>query len=66
MSENKPGNRKGCSRPVVMFFVFAILIVAAFLIVGLVNKCDATHDQELPQEQVENDYGQSSTVLNQE
>lgn len=65
MSENNQ-RRRGCSRPVVIFFVFAILIVAAFLIVGLVNTCSASHDEELPQEQVEQDYGQSSTVLGQE
>lgn len=33
-------------RRVILFFVFAIVIVAAFLIVALVNKCSSEHEQD--------------------
>ena len=38
--------RKGCSKPIVMFLSIAILIVAAFLIVGLVKTCQADHEAD--------------------
>ena len=37
MSAQELENRKGCNRRVIMFFVFAVACVAAFLIVGLVK-----------------------------
>lgn len=43
--------RKGCSKPTVVFFIIAVLIVAAFLIVGLVKTCDSDRQEG---EQVEN------------
>ena len=45
MSEEKLENRKGCNRRVVMFFIFAVLCVAAFLIIGLVKTCNAEHEE---------------------
>lgn len=52
MSESNNAQRSGCSRRVVMFFVFAVAIVAAFLIVGLVRTCDSHHEAE-EQQQIE-------------
>ena len=57
MSAQELENRRGCNRRVVWFFVFAVLCVAAFLIVGLVRTCDTDHEQkeiekELQQEEV--------------
>ncbi|MCH5231124.1 MAG: hypothetical protein J1F43_04945 [Muribaculaceae bacterium] len=51
MSAQELEKRKGCNKSVVLFFVFAIICVAAFLIVGLVKTCDADHeDKELEKE----------------
>ena len=44
--------KSGCSKRVVLFFGFAIAIVAAFLIVGLVRTCDSDHQQQ-ESEQIE-------------
>ena len=46
MSDNNRGNRKGLDKRIVLFFVFAVLCVAAFLIVMLVKSCDAYHEEE--------------------
>ena len=46
MSEQEQTKKSGCSRPVVTFFIIAILIVAAFFIVGLVRTCDSDHEKE--------------------
>lgn len=46
MSAQELQNRKGCNRRVVLFFVFAILCVAAFLIIGLVRTCEADHEDK--------------------
>ena len=40
--------------PTVLFFVFAILCVLAFLIVILVKSCDADHEENELIDQVEN------------
>ncbi|MCH5238814.1 MAG: hypothetical protein J1F38_01185 [Muribaculaceae bacterium] len=51
MSVQEKENKRGCNKRVVLFFVFAILCVAAFLIVGLVKTCKADHeDKELEKE----------------
>lgn len=56
MSAQELEQRKGCNRRVVMFFIFAILCVAAFLIIGLVKTCNAEHEEkeieEIQQEEV--------------
>ena len=44
--ETNDTQKKGCSRPVIVFLSIAVLIVAAFLIVGLVRTCDAEHEME--------------------
>lgn len=38
--------KKGCSKPVVAFLGIAVVIIAAFLIVGLVKTCQADHEAE--------------------
>ena len=39
--------RKGCKRPAVVTFLgIAILIVVAFLIVGLVKTCQSDHESD--------------------
>ena len=45
--------KSGCSKRVVLFFGFAIAIVAAFLIVMLVKTCDADHEEKEMIEQQE-------------
>ena len=56
MSSQELENRKGCNRRVIMFFVFAIACVAAFLIIGLVKTCKADHEEkemeEVQQEEI--------------
>ena len=52
MSAQELENRKGCNRRVVMFFVFAIACIAAFLIIGLVKTCKAEHEEKDMEEQV--------------
>lgn len=61
MSKKENSNRRGLSSPVVVFFIFAVLCVAAFLIVMLVKSCEADHAvdelekaNEQIQEQIEN------------
>lgn len=58
MSQQELANRKGCNKRVLLFFVFAIACVAAFLIIGLVRTCDTDHEEknqsEIQQEQVIN------------
>lgn len=46
MSDNNQ-KRSSLSKPVVLFFVFAVLCVAAFLIVILVKSCDADHEEKI-------------------
>lgn len=53
MSAQELENRKGCNRRVVWFFIFAILCVIAFLIVGLVKTCNADHEEKAEIEQQE-------------
>ena len=56
MSAQELGNRRGCNRRFVWFFIFAIACVVAFLIVGLVKTCNAEHEEkeieEIQQEEV--------------
>lgn len=46
MSAQELGNRKGCNRRVVLFFVFAIACVAALFIIGIVRTCTAEHEEK--------------------
>ena len=46
MSVKEQGKKSGLNKSVVWFFVFAIAIVAAFLIVGLVKTCTAEHEED--------------------
>lgn len=59
MSTQEFENRKGCNRRVVWFFVFAILCVAAFLIIGLVKTCNAEHEED----KIENEIEQQEVVM---
>ena len=62
MSAQDLEKRKGCNRRVIMFFVFAIACVAAFLIIGLVKTCNADHEEkienEIQQEQLQLPQGE--------
>lgn len=49
MNNQENEKKSGCNRRVLTFFLFAIAIVAAFLIVGLVKTCDADHETETEQ-----------------
>lgn len=64
MSAQENEKRKGCSRPVIMFFIFAVAIVIAFLIVGLVKTCNAEHEEDRIEQQIEeeNSLGMSVPV----
>ena len=50
MSAQELENRKGCNRRVVLFFIIAVLCVAAFLIIGLVRTCDTDHEEKVESE----------------
>ena len=52
MSQEEQEKRSGCSRPVVTFFIIAVAIVAAFLIIGLVRTCDTDHENNVEQIEV--------------
>lgn len=58
MSEREQENRKGCNRKgLIWFFVFAIAVVAAFLIVGLVKTCTAEHEEKMEEEIQQEEIG---------
>ena len=68
MSQRENENRRGLNKNIVLFFVFAILCVAAFLIVLLVKSCDADHeekviDQELQQEDLGMKVSSNDNIL---
>ena len=50
MSENNREERKGLDKRIVLFFVFAVLCVAAFLIVILVKSCEADHEEKVEEQ----------------
>lgn len=52
MSENNKERKSSLDKRIVWFFVFAILCVAAFLIVGLVRTCTTEHEEK-EEEQIE-------------
>lgn len=63
MSENNRKQRGGLlGKPVVLFFVFAVLCVAAFLIVILVKSCDADHEEKIEEQQLQEEIGMIPTV----
>lgn len=53
MSANNDERKSTLSKRVVLFFVFAVLCVASFLIVILVKSCDADHEEKEFMEQQE-------------
>lgn len=53
MSKNNQERKSSLSKPVVLFFVFAVLCVVAFLIVILVKSCDADHEDKILEEQIQ-------------
>lgn len=53
MSVNNQGRKSSLSKPVVLFFIFAVLCVAAFLIVLLVKSCDADHEEKILNEEIQ-------------
>lgn len=53
MSAQELENRKGCNRRVILFFVFAVAVVAAFLIIGLVKTCSTDHEEKEIEKQIE-------------
>ena len=56
MSENNRKQRGGLlGKPVVLFFVFAVLCVVAFLIVILVKSCDADHEEKVEEQIMQED-----------
>lgn len=59
MSAQELEKRKGCNRRVVIFFVFAVLCVAAFLIVGLVKTCNAEHEEKVDETIEQQELGMS-------
>ena len=56
-NEHNP-RRRGLSLPVVLFFVFAILVIGAFLIVGLVKSCSSDEEQKREETVLEQNYAQ--------
>lgn len=50
MSEQELEKRKGCNKPVVLFFVFAIVIVAALFIIGIVTTCSTEHEEKVEEQ----------------
>lgn len=59
MSEGNNERRRTLDKRIVLFFVFAIACVAAFLIVILVKSCDADHEADKEEEVLlENNLGQ--------
>lgn len=61
MSAQELENRKGCNRRVILFFVFAISCVAAFLIIGLVKTCNAEHENKEATENMQQEINNSAS-----
>lgn len=55
MSENNRQRKGGLDKRIVLFFVFAVACVVAFLIVILVKSCDADHEEKVDQELLQNE-----------
>ena len=60
MSDNRE-KRGGLDKRIVLFFVFAVMCVAAFLIVILVKSCEADHEEKVEEQQIEQEMGMIST-----
>lgn len=60
MSGNNKGNRQGLDKRIVWFFVFAVLCVAAFLIVILVKSCNADHEEKVEQQVLQEELGMNT------
>lgn len=54
MSNEHQTKRKGLSLSVILFFVFAILIIGAFLIVALVKSCSTDEEIKKEEQNIEN------------
>ena len=61
MDNNSTPKRRGLSMPVIVFFVFAIAIVGAFLIVGLCKSCSSDEEQRHEDNIIEQNYAQSQS-----
>lgn len=64
MSDNRE-RKGGLDKRIVLFFVFAVLCVAAFLIVILVKSCDADHEEKIEEQQLQEEVvmiPQSETI----
>ena len=55
MSDNNRERKSGLDKRIVLFFVFAVLCVAAFLIVILVKSCDADHEEKIEEQQIQDE-----------
>ena len=62
MSAQEFENKRGCNRRVLLFFIFAILCVAAFLIIGLVKTCNADHEEKEIEEIQQEETGYFPTI----
>lgn len=60
MSENNRERKSGLDKRVVLFFVFAIVVVAAFLIVGLVKTCSADHEEQKEEQVLQEELGMAT------
>ena len=50
MSTNNRERKSSLDKRVILFFVFAVCCVAAFLIVILVKSCDADHEEKIEEQ----------------
>lgn len=57
MSQNNRERKGGLDKRIVLFFVFAVACVAAFLIVILVKSCDADHEENEIQKMEQQEIG---------
>ena len=61
MSENNRERKGGLNKRIVLFFVFAIACIAAFLIVLLVKTCEADHEEKMEEEAIEQQFGMNQS-----
>lgn len=66
MNEKRKERRGGLDKRIVWFFVFAILCVAAFFIVGLVRTCTTDHEEKVEEEILQQDLSlmPTSKIIN--
>lgn len=63
MSGNNKEQRQGINKRVLLFFLFAVMCVAAFLIVILVKSCEADHEEKVEDQLLQEEVSMNSPSI---